>query len=284
MLEKKTNEEIEKFIKEKMKLEVYSYHQVQIFIKLFISQYSKFEGKLKFKSNGHDVTNECIQEFAKCTKYFTAGGFARLLNDKNIDKNIDYIDLLSKIYENDLKGTIFEIPLIFIIMEKKEYVPLRIPDINSKSYTDSDKYLIDIKSALNLENEVNKDKGDIKSLKSILNYKSDDYVITNDNFKKMILLVYRIKANIPVIIMGETGCGKTALITKLNQLLNNGEITVEIINIHPGITDEDICEKIKKLKIKLMEKQKKIIKNQKKKTRKYGYFLTKLIHANLFLY
>ena len=63
----------------------------------------------------------------------------------------------------------------------------------------------------------------------------------------MILLVYRIKANIPVIIMGETGCGKTALITKLNQLLNNGEITVKIINIHPGIKDEDICQEIKKI-------------------------------------
>jgi len=222
------------------------------------------------------VTNECIQEFAKCTKYFTAGGFARLLNDKNIDKNIDYIDLLSKIYENDLKGTIFEIPLIFIIMEKKEYVPLRIPDINSKSYTDSDKYLIDIKSALNLENEVNKDKGDIKSLKSILNYKSDDYVITNDNFKKMILLVYRIKANIPVIIMGETGCGKTALITKLNQLLNNGEITVEIINIHPGITDEDICEKIKKIENKINGKTKENNKKSKKENSEIWIFFDEI--------
>ena len=60
----------------------------------------------------------------------------------------------------------------------------------------------------------------------------------------MILLVYRIKANIPVIIMGETGCGKTALITKLNQLLSNGEITVKII-INIGITDEDLSKIMK---------------------------------------
>ena len=56
----------------------------------------------------------------------------------------------------------------------------------------------------------------------------------------MLLLVYRIKANVPVIIMGETGCGKTSLIKKLSQILNNGELLVEIINIHPGITDEEI--------------------------------------------
>ena len=79
---------------------------------------------------------------------------------------------------------------------------------------------------------------------SILNYKSNNYVITDDNFKKMILLVYRIKANIPVIIMGETGCGKTALVTKLNQLLNNGEITLRSININPGINEKDICKKM----------------------------------------
>ena len=64
----------------------------------------------------------------------------------------------------------------------------------------------------------------------------------------MILLVYRIKANIPVIIMGETGCRKTALIIKLNQLLNNGEITVKIINIHSGITDDYLIKKMKEIK------------------------------------
>ena len=53
----------------------------------------------------------------------------------------------------------------------------------------------------------------------------------------MVLLWYSIKANVQVIIMGDTGCGKTTLITKLNQILNNGVKTVEIINIHPGITN-----------------------------------------------
>ena len=71
----------------------------------------------------------------------------------------------------------------------------------------------------------------------------------------MVLIVYRIIANVPVIIMGDTGCGKTSLITKLNQILNNGKTTVEIINIHPGITDEKLC-KIMKEKDELAKKQK----------------------------
>ena len=33
--------------------------------------------------------------------------------------------------------------------------------------------------------------------------------------------------NIPVILMGETGCGKTALLKKLNQLLTNGKRNIK---------------------------------------------------------
>ena len=104
----------------------------------------------------------------------------------------------------------------------------------------SKEYLRRMKEILNIKNKVGKDDGNLKSLLSII--EKDNYVITDDNFKKMVLLVYRIKANVPVIIMGETGCGKTALITKLNQILNNGKTTVEIINIHPGIDDTQLCK------------------------------------------
>ena len=89
---------------------------------------------------------------------------------------------------------------------------------------------------------------------SIIEEKNNNYVITIDNYKKMVLLIYRIKANVPVILMGETGWGKTALIIKLSQILNNGETNVEIINIHPGITDEKLCD-IMNEKNGLAEKQ-----------------------------
>ena len=109
------------------------------------------------------------------------------------------------------------------------------------------KFLNRLKNILNLQNDLEKDKGNLKSLISILDIGSDNYVRTEDNYKKMILLVYRIKANVPVIIMGETGCGKTSLIKKLSQILNNGEELVKIINIHPGITDEEISTKMKEI-------------------------------------
>ena len=142
------------------------------------------------------------------------------------------------------------------------------------------KYLKRLKDILNLPNDLEKDIGDKKSLLSILEKKigngktlekdkdnkkslekdkSDkfNYVITEDNYIKMILLIYRIKADIPVIIMGETGCGKTSLIIKLSQFLNNGEELLGLIHIHSGITDKEIInEMIKMNKIAKEEKSK----------------------------
>jgi ABC-type dipeptide/oligopeptide/nickel transport system ATPase subunit len=40
-------------------------------------------------------------------------------------------------------------------------------------------------------------------------------VLTIDNILKIVSIYFRILSGIPVIIMGETGCGKTALIDAL---------------------------------------------------------------------
>jgi len=49
-----------------------------------------------------------------------------------------------------------------------------------------------------------------------------DYVFTVDNFIKMCLILIRLRARIPVIMMGETGCGKTSLIKKLSERCDYG--------------------------------------------------------------
>ena len=104
-------------------------------------------------------------------------------------------------------------------------------------------FLSEMKKILSLKNPVyniDKDEKDkkTKSIEEIVG----DYVFTADNFIKMILILLRIRENIPVILMGETGCGKTSLIRKLSELLNNGESTMKILNIHAGITDQEIVD------------------------------------------
>ena len=241
----KSNNEIEKFVKEYIDIKKYSYHQINIFIKIFISQFLDI-GRFSIVKKGENITKNYIKQFTPCTKYFTNGGFAQLLTNPDINNSgKDYIDKLSNSFEDDVHKD-FETPFIFINKEKME-IKLYTPSIKSNEYRNSKYYLQKIKEFFNLPNEVDKDVGDKKSLESIIKEKDNNYVITNDNFNKMMLLVYRIKANVPVIIMGDTGCGKTALITKLNQLLNNGEKTIKIINIHPGINDDLLCKIMKEM-------------------------------------
>ena len=64
------------------------------------------------------------------------------------------------------------------------------------------------------------------------------YVLTFDNFTKMILIYYKSLAKIPIVIMGETGCGKTALLQYFVKEILNEEILV--FSINAGTTLESI--------------------------------------------
>ena len=68
------------------------------------------------------------------------------------------------------------------------------------------------------------------------------YVLTIDNLKKMLAIQMRFRSNIPVILMGETGCGKTRLINFMCQLqVKSRDIQNFIIfKIHGEIYKEDI--------------------------------------------
>lgn len=50
----------------------------------------------------------------------------------------------------------------------------------------------------------------------------------------MALISLRIRSNIPIVLMGETGIGKTALVELLATVM---ETKIKTFNIHAGITD-----------------------------------------------
>ena len=244
-----SDEEIMQFIRDNIGTERYSYHQINIFINLFISQYSKFNSKLEFLENEKDVTDRCIKDFSGGTKYFTLGEYSKLLTQKGSEKNKlskkSYLQKIETIY-NDLKLEKYSTPLIFTFKEKKKYYNLYLSDENLNKFTKSSDYLYELKEIILLDNPVEKDENSkLIPLTEIIN--KDNYIITNDNFRKMVLILYRVMANIPVILMGETGCGKTSLIIKLNQLLNNGVETLIIININPSINDKFLIKKMKEI-------------------------------------
>eukprot|EP00741_Cyanophora_paradoxa_P020194 tig00000219_g19493.t1 len=63
---------------------------------------------------------------------------------------------------------------------------------------------------------------------------TDGYVMTLDNLLKMGLILTRVRARVPVVVMGETGCGKTSLVRFLAKVAG---VRFEVLNFHAGVTD-----------------------------------------------
>ena len=65
------------------------------------------------------------------------------------------------------------------------------------------------------------------------------YVLTIDNLLKMLSIALRIKYGMPVIVSGETGCGKSSLTTAMCAILG---WKLHTLNIHGGMTDRDVID------------------------------------------
>jgi len=79
--------------------------------------------------------------------------------------------------------------------------------------------------------------GEILKKKGVVEQGPKEYVMTVDNLLKIMSIQQRLKYGLPVILMGETGCGKTALVKFLASTL---EFKLFTLDIHGGISDEDI--------------------------------------------
>ena len=79
--------------------------------------------------------------------------------------------------------------------------------------------------------------------------KLDNYIFVFDNYIKMIRILLNIEAKIPVILMGETGVGKTKLLEMLATLYGKGICKLYKLQIHAGITDQNIVDFIKEIQL-----------------------------------
>ena len=78
------------------------------------------------------------------------------------------------------------------------------------------------------DNHNNWQKGDmIKTMATVMGIEDchdpdETYVLTIDNLIKILAIQMRFRCGIPVVIMGETGCGKTRLIRYMCDLAREG--------------------------------------------------------------
>jgi hypothetical protein len=73
-----------------------------------------------------------------------------------------------------------------------------------------------------------------------------DYVMTEDNLLKMFAIIMRFNHNLPVVICGETGCGKSYLIEYLCKIL---DYSTRRLAIHGGYTDDEVENFIREVRI-----------------------------------
>ncbi|XP_034448201.1 E3 ubiquitin-protein ligase rnf213-alpha isoform X1 [Hippoglossus hippoglossus] len=86
----------------------------------------------------------------------------------------------------------------------------------------------------------------------------ETYELTTDNILKMLAIHMRFRCGIPVIIMGETGCGKTRLIKFLCELRRSGVATenMKLVKVHGGTSSEMIYNKVREAEdVALINKQ-----------------------------
>ncbi|XP_066499023.1 E3 ubiquitin-protein ligase rnf213-alpha [Hoplias malabaricus] len=75
----------------------------------------------------------------------------------------------------------------------------------------------------------------------------ETYELTTDNILKILAIHMRFRCGIPVIIMGETGCGKTRLIKFLCELQRCGVATenMKLVKVHGGTNSDMIYSKVR---------------------------------------
>ncbi|XP_077780215.1 E3 ubiquitin-protein ligase RNF213-like [Podarcis muralis] len=75
----------------------------------------------------------------------------------------------------------------------------------------------------------------------------DTYELTTDNMLKILAIEMRFRCGIPVVLMGETGCGKTRLIKFLCELRRSGANAdnMKLVKVHGGTTADAIYAKVR---------------------------------------
>ena len=183
------------------------------------------------------------QKVKNIAKYFSHCVYSQKLRIPDVSKNDktkkeieDYILDFQNFKEEDALKIQYDAPLIF--KTKNGYIEIDISDKEVKG-KNVEYFISNLKNIMSLDES-------IEEIKNIIG----SYKITEDNYKKMILILFRIFANIPVILMGETGCGKTELIKQLMKMLNkdknNKSNNFIIKNMHSGVKESEIVDIINK--------------------------------------
>ena len=259
----------------------FTYHQIISIMKILYVQFKNFNAS-KFLSVPYLMQRKStkarsfvIKHFLSLTKYFT-----KEMNNDLITQQIQTEQIinsgnsqLSTTINNGISFDNIDSCILFVNENEGSLSIISNEPEDSKQYNNLDfvsnlendhenkkdlldykhlntfEFLQEIKKVFNLKNpvtdeEYNEGENQNKySLQKII----DNYVFTADNYVKIILIYLRIKARIPVILVGETGSGKTKMVKLIADLMleqgdNLSTATIKIFKINAKIVDQDIID------------------------------------------
>ena len=286
---KKSAKQCEKIIDKYFNAENQSYYQKMNFIKILAVQFIKFTNNPYFDCSLYDEDDELIEKsrisvisnFIELTKVFTRSPFdgvllsqyksMKLFGKYNEERAIE--EGIKQLADKEKKREIFSFEkikpsLVFFNMDGGSLSIITNNNKNDEEY----KSLKELWNSQNRKNEKEKELIDYKKLKhndflneikqlfSLDDTSKDDinniceklgnYIFVADNFIKIVRILLNIQAKIPVILMGETGVGKTKLLEMLATLYGKSKkdkFKWHRIQIHAGITDIIIVKELEKI-------------------------------------
>ena len=267
--------ECDELLKKYFNKEYRSYHQIYIYIKILADQLRRFsydyhlmiETLIASKLSG-EIRKDIIKAFIELTNFFTVGGFDKIVSEQNTslisnewitfnEKDV-MLKAAEKLSEEETINSFNQLKdkglvcinedgqslTIITCAEKDSEIYRKLDNLyNSglKIKDDKDKHIEipDYTKMVKNEDYLEIIKILINSTESIENLKKKIgfYVFNEDNFFKMVQILIRIRTGVPILIMGETGCGKTSLINSISEICNYKMIT---LNIHAGVNDNEI--------------------------------------------
>jgi len=274
-----------------------------------------FINSYKRNSNLNIIRKFFVESLVKITKHFITSSYDNIIKGQNVtfEQQKGKIDLekankeANELLINKIPFSINQIrPSMILINEDgqsiseivtcdsgtNEYnllkamynsdsisVSRNIIDYKNLSQTE---YMKEVRKVLNLYNKIDRNEKDftdtldgkkLKYIKDIVN----SYVFTEDNFTKLLLISLRLRTNVPVVMMGETGCGKTSLIKIIAELKG---IPMEILNIHAGIEDKDIIKFLKERNLFENDDHNEVSKNEENNNQDIWVFLDEINTCN----
>jgi hypothetical protein len=75
-------------------------------------------------------------------------------------------------------------------------------------------------------------------------YQGKGFSLTQETYSKILMMFQQAQLNIPIVIMGPTGCGKTYLVSFTAECLLGDHF--ENLTLHPGVTEEQLKDRLLK--------------------------------------